>query len=596
MYILSGGTLGIDPSAPFLEVQLSGTDKAHGKELPVCLFTVNLTECQDTGYNRRSEPIIEEEIIDSPMNLAIADILKKLGRDNLGSDNEDRQHLKQKIDLIQPSIQALQSKLRDWGEASDTWVKEFNFQLSDYSRIYATDYYPRSSIENPRFKKYLHEQFAARLERLSSKSDNFLRFSQPIYDAIIRTNWQPDQTMWSKYKIGKIENSSQENLEIVRILIRPKATLQERQVLENLDFEHRMFAIPLFVLDSEKLNSNELIDFAIGFNKIGKAIRSYEFIGVEGKVKEVNSSQRGLVLQEFFERMLSNGSLKTVIDFNRHGLMITDRTDALAFAATYDNTRKPSEAILEKMRQNLHPVLSEACNGIEYKTIGVDIGCGTGNYTIPFIDQFDQVIGIDISKEMLDKAKEKSNKVKWIERDALDTRLPDKYCDAVWLISSLHYFIGDGQKILFKEIYRILKKGGVVFADTEFKEQHDSLWLVEFFPSLRDRYKNVIFSTKEYKTLLNEIGFSDIRFEYITTKPDDKDAALRIGQHDPKRYLQPGLLEGIPAFKEMDPYAFSEGMRKLRAAIEDGTIDKITKRYNATMEGDDGFIIATRPT
>ncbi len=499
--------------------------------------------------------------------------------------------MKQSEDMIQALHQELQSKLRDVGEDSDEWVKKFNFQLDKYCGIYATDHYPSSSVGSPRFDKYLRRQYDARLKRLKLKSSDCLRFSQPVYDAIIRTNWYPDPTMWNNYKTEKTVSIAREDLEIVRILIRPKATLQARQELENLDYDHRVFAIPLFVLDSQQLKSDQLVDFVVGFDENGEIIKSYEFVenGTEGKVKEVDPCRRGLDLKKLFDLLLRDGSLKTVKDFIRHGVMIEDLKEAEIFAAKYDKTRKTSRAILEKIRQNINPCPNK---------VGLDIGCGTGNYTIPFISDFGEVIGLDVSKYMLNEARKKSDRVKWIKADALYTGLPDEYCDAVWLISTLHYFIGDGQRLLFEEIYRILKKGGVVFADIEFKEQHDSLWQVEFFPSLIGRYRNACLSKGQYKTWLSEIGFSNIRFEYLTIEPTENDASLRIGQHNPNRYFEYGITNGIPAFKEMGASEFSQGMQKLKAAIEDGTIYEIIKRYDqkATMKGDDGFIIAARPS
>jgi len=49
----------------------------------------------------------------------------------------------------------------------------------------------------------------------------------------------------------------------------------------------------------------------------------------------------------------------------------------------------------------------------------IDIGCGTGMSTFPLEQRFttSEIIGVDASREMLDKAKEGSEKIKWYERD-----------------------------------------------------------------------------------------------------------------------------------------------------------------------------------
>lgn len=131
--------------------------------------------------------------------------------------------------------------------------------------------------------------------------------------------------------------------------------------------------------------------------------------------------------------------------------MIKDPDEAKAFAENYGKSRGTSPMLLGELKQSLNPGLDK---------IGLDIGCGTGNYTIPFINDFGKVYGLDIDKWMLAIAKKKSNKVEWIEKNALKTGLDNESCNAVWLISTLHYFSEERQDLLFREIYRILKLGG----------------------------------------------------------------------------------------------------------------------------------------
>lgn len=47
----------------------------------------------------------------------------------------------------------------------------------------------------------------------------------------------------------------------------------------------------------------------------------------------------------------------------------------------------------------------------------LDIGCGTGTLTQHFTQFADEVMGMDLSVEMLVLAKQKSSQVQWIEGD-----------------------------------------------------------------------------------------------------------------------------------------------------------------------------------
>jgi 2-polyprenyl-3-methyl-5-hydroxy-6-metoxy-1,4-benzoquinol methylase len=70
------------------------------------------------------------------------------------------------------------------------------------------------------------------------------------------------------------------------------------------------------------------------------------------------------------------------------------------------------------------------------KTI-LDIGCGTGRHAIELTKRGYQVVGIDLSKEMLAKAKEKAQaanvEVQFLERDARDFQFDQKFDLAIMI-------------------------------------------------------------------------------------------------------------------------------------------------------------------
>jgi hypothetical protein len=160
----------------------------------------------------------------------------------------------------------------------------------------------------------------------------------------------------------------------------------------------------------------------------------------------------------------------------------------------------------------------------------------------------------------------------------------------------LHYFKGESQQFLFGEVCRILKPGGILIADTEFAEQHESLWLVEYFPSLKKRFRNAIFPTAQYGKWLRESGFREIHFEQMQYEADESDAFLRIGQHRPEMYLKPKVRAAIPAFSQMKAAELKAGLEKLKHAVDSGAIKAVIEEYEsrATMPGDLGFIVAKK--
>jgi len=98
----------------------------------------------------------------------------------------------------------------------------------------------------------------------------------------------------------------------------------------------------------------------------------------------------------------------------------------------------------------------------------LDVGCGTGISSFVaarYVGSRGQVIGIDISKRMVEVAREKASaacrpNVQFIVRPAEKNRLADDLFDAVICNFSLHLF--DDERAALKEMIRVTRPGGKV--------------------------------------------------------------------------------------------------------------------------------------
>jgi ubiquinone/menaquinone biosynthesis C-methylase UbiE len=399
--------------------------------------------------------------------------------------------------------------------------------------------------------------------------------------AIVAHAWRPAPELWGDYKMQKIDAASTSSFEIARIVIvdSPEVDLT---ALENLAYDHSLCALPLFVLDSKHLQAKP-IDFALGLDGDGCPIKCCALDEKTGVVSE-QAKLPSYDLIAAFETMLSNPHLKTAQEYVGRQRMWTQRPAELT--KKYAQIRKPSALIVGILNKHL-PLQAE---------VGLDLCCGTGNYLAPLKQRFGKVIGLDISPEMIQEAKARVPGVEWVIRDAKDSGQPANSCDAVWMISALHYFRGEEQGVLFREVWRFLKLGGVFLADTEFLEQHPSLWVVDYFPSLRKRFMEALFSQETYRTWLRQAGFNKVEFETYDYNPDELDGFLRIGQHRPALYLDQRIRDGIPAFQLMDPAERAKGLQRLRDEIDTGETARIQQQYasKAQLSGDLGVIIATK--
>jgi ubiquinone/menaquinone biosynthesis C-methylase UbiE len=74
----------------------------------------------------------------------------------------------------------------------------------------------------------------------------------------------------------------------------------------------------------------------------------------------------------------------------------------------------------------------------------LDLGCGTGRFALPIAGQLGcQVTGADLSKEMLDKAKEKDKDqlVTWAHIDAGSLKYHNNSFDIIFMSHLLHHVV-----------------------------------------------------------------------------------------------------------------------------------------------------------
>lgn len=100
----------------------------------------------------------------------------------------------------------------------------------------------------------------------------------------------------------------------------------------------------------------------------------------------------------------------------------------------------------------------------------LEIGCGTGNITIPLADAVKEITAIDISAKMLAQAKEKAkiqgkSNVRFMNTDLLELQTRPETYDAVTAYNVLLYM--KNQEEVLDKIYDILKPGGIFLSATD---------------------------------------------------------------------------------------------------------------------------------
>ena len=95
----------------------------------------------------------------------------------------------------------------------------------------------------------------------------------------------------------------------------------------------------------------------------------------------------------------------------------------------------------------------------------LDIASGTGFLADLAKDHFDEVYSLDSSKEMLESQKKKGIPSTLVVATSDNIPFKEEYFDACITSSFLHHLVNF--KSTFKETYRVLKKGGILYVDYE---------------------------------------------------------------------------------------------------------------------------------
>jgi len=145
--------------------------------------------------------------------------------------------------------------------------------------------------------------------------------------------------------------------------------------------------------------------------------------------------------------------------------------------------------------------------GIKKDNIILDFGCGAGTYSLPaakIIGKRGKVFALDKSRiklnELMSKAKSDGlDNIKTMETSG-KLKIPphDRSFDMVMLYDILHsyYFSLSERKKLLKEVYRVLKSGGLLSVYPEHME------LEEIKKEIEEA--NFHFERKYFKTLIHE--------------------------------------------------------------------------------------------
>jgi ubiquinone/menaquinone biosynthesis C-methylase UbiE len=236
---------------------------------------------------------------------------------------------------------------------------------------------------------------------------------------------------------------------------------------------------------------------------------------------------------------------------------------------TYNATRRADPFLFGRMLHHLNP---------RREGNYLDIGCGTGNYTIEFDKKGFRFTGVDPSLEMLTKARLRSSRIEWVEGSAEEISFKRDTFDGIIASLTLHHW--KNLQKGFSQLHSLLKPGGSMVIFTATPEQMEGYWLTHYFPKMLRDSAVLMPAMHTLENIFTAVGFTIKLSEPYFIQRDLQDLFLYSGKHEPERYLDPVFRSGISSFADVArSEEIKKGLKLLKEDIDSGTIAEVMNSY-----------------
>lgn len=136
----------------------------------------------------------------------------------------------------------------------------------------------------------------------------------------------------------------------------------------------------------------------------------------------------------------------------------------------------------------------------------LDLACGTGQLAARLLARWPQlqITGVDVSSQMLRRARARQLPVHWLCGEAASLPLADEQFDVVACLSAFHYFRQPRRALV--EMRRVLRPGGQLIV-VDWCDDYLSCKLCSAWLRLTDRAFYKTYSLAECQTELQHAGF-----------------------------------------------------------------------------------------
>jgi ubiquinone/menaquinone biosynthesis C-methylase UbiE len=249
----------------------------------------------------------------------------------------------------------------------------------------------------------------------------------------------------------------------------------------------------------------------------------------------------------------------------------------------YDRTRRADPRLATEIARLLHVLHPDPV---------LDIGCGTGNYTIAVADRNVLAIGLDQSTLMLRRARAKEPRINWVAGQAEALPFADAAFAGAFCTMTLHHLTD--VDAVFAEIARVLRPGGRFVAFTAFPEQAQQFWLNAYFPELMRRAAARMPGQAQIEAAFAKSGLRLAEIVPFDVPKDPVDFVLYCGRHRPEVYFDARVRGNIFAFTALDlAQEVGTGLARLDEDLTSGRFAEVAAGFDSSR-GDYVLIVAEK--
>ncbi len=157
--------------------------------------------------------------------------------------------------------------------------------------------------------------------------------------------------------------------------------------------------------------------------------------------------------------------------------------------------------------------LEKFASKLPLKARVLDLGCGGGQDSKFLFDRGFDVLGIDISKEMIKLAHKHVPKVNFRLIDIMDLLTTKKF-NGIWCSRVFHNISIKEQEKFIKKLKSLLAKNGVLYITSAVSDKKEDYEIYDSNEGINKKY----LSSKSFKNLLLKKGFKILKFKYWVGK------------------------------------------------------------------------------